>query len=48
MSQPIHHTDTVYTPGANGVPSTELPVELAEDGLPPFSAVSLASANSTG
>ena len=38
MSQPITHT-----PGTNGVPSAELPhVELAEDGLPPFSEESLA------
>lgn len=39
MSQPITHA-----PGTNGVPSVELPhVELAEDGLPPFSPEALAS-----
>jgi hypothetical protein len=34
---------TTHAPGTNGVPSPELPpVELAEDGLPPFSEESLA------
>lgn len=42
MSQPAHQTVTAHAPGTNGVSASEPPVELAEDGLPPFSEESLA------
>ena len=42
MSEAIRPIDAVHAPGLNGVPPAEPPVELAEDGLPPFSEESLA------
>lgn len=42
MSQTNVPADVGHAPGTNGVPAPEPPVELAEDGLPPFSEESLA------